>query len=109
MNLKNDITKIIEWFHFGLNMLIDLINKKDYISALLLIDDIRYVILAYFQAVAGIAPDDITPFPKNFFSQLSWIGKNINWLKLFTGSNPFEIPAQKAKAISEKWGFGVKS
>jgi len=107
MNLKKDIANIIEWFHFALNMLSDMIKKQDYANAMILVDDIRYVILSYFQAIASFAPDEVTPFPKNFFSQVSWIGKNINWLRIITGDNPFELSAKKAKDVAAKWGFRV--
>lgn len=107
MNLKKDISNIIAWFHAALDKEVNLINDKDYINALDLLNDIRYVILSYLQAFSSIAPEEVTPFPKNFFSQISWIGKNINWLKLVTSGNPFELSITKAKAISEKWGFEV--
>ena len=108
MNLKQDISRIIVWLHAAMDKEINLINDKDYINALDLINDIRYVLLSYLQAMSNMSSEDLTPFPKNFFSQISWIGKNINWLRIITSGNPFEAPAKKAETVAAKWNLEYK-
>lgn len=109
-NLSNAVNDIIKWLVAAIKKVVTLIHAGDPQNAALLLTDIQTTITAYLNVINQFVPTNpIKPFPKNFFSQLSWIFNNLPWLQifmtLFTGTNPFETAKANALAVAIKWGF----
>lgn len=110
--LQADIKRIWSWFKNATSKLKDLqksSNPDDLANVPLLTTDIFAVINSFFSATTNILPQDgsITPFPKNIFSQINWIGKNWKLLMFFAalGLDPFKDTKIMAEQVATKWGF----
>lgn len=107
MNIKKDILNIINWFTKAVEKLLGFVKNANLGDAAALLEEIKDVINAYLDVCQQIMPDNaMTPFPSNFFSRITWLTKNISWLKIVSlGSDPFEKAKEKAEAVASKWGF----
>ena len=104
------IHDITNWTGKAFSKLNTFIKAKDTENAVLLAADIQTVVNGYFDVVNQYIPiKPVTPMPSNFFKQLAWLGKNIQWLQvlltLLTGTDPFINAKANAQAIALKWGF----
>ena len=109
-NLSNAVNDIINWLVAAIKKVGTLIQTGDTQNAALLLTDIQTTITTYLNIINQFVPtNSVKPFPKNFFSQLSWIFNNLPWLRIFTvlltETNPFESAKADALAVATKWGF----
>ena len=110
MDLKKDILNIVAWLSGAVEKMREILKAKKTVDAALLLADIKDVLTLYLEVFSQVVPEQsTTPFPKNFWSQLKWIPKNIAWLQIitaaFSGTNPFEEAKKKAAEVATKWGF----
>lgn len=113
MNLKNDVQDILEWFTLAIATLTGLLTARKTVDSMVLAGDISNVVKMYLEVFSTVVPERaIDPFPKNFFSRISWVKRNVAWLNIvglaFSGTNPFEAAKVEAASVASKWNFYKK-
>jgi hypothetical protein len=113
-NIGNAISDIIKWLTAAIKRAVSMLasnaagNPPQDVTAFM--SDILLVVTAYLDVINQFFPkESVAPFPKNFFSRLTWVSQNFSWIAvlmtLVTGANPFDAAKAQAAAVAAKWGF----
>ncbi len=72
-----------------------------------LVTDVVMVYHAYADSLMAVVPKGkvLTPFPKNFWNQLAWIGQNVMLLNALFGQDLFAPGREAAAQVAAKWGW----
>jgi hypothetical protein len=107
---KNDFTRALTWVRKTFDIGVAIVKTLNVAKATEYLVDVQTVIESYLKGAETIMPTNgVPPWPKNFFSQLSWISRNMGTIGafLFAGNakDPFKEGRALAAAFAVKYNF----